>query len=198
MCKSKLKDISITALLLAGTGRIIHYHYWVLSVTINCHYTCTSCHVYDNKRQRMRLEGLKNLMNTSCSNFSVVSLVLSGRNILPECRLCCTLNGRRRSRNWQHCLCRSSHMRKIRSVWLPPCQWIIVILEHCFSEIIRKFLAHGQRKISMIWLAALGRTIHKAEQLHLLWSGFPGLWWLARWCELIWWHRKSFCIHRKV
>ena len=132
VCKSKLKDISITALLLAGTGTIIHYHYWVLSVTINCHYTCTSCHVYDNKRQRMRLEGLKNLMNT---------------------------------------------------------------LEHCFSEIIRKFLAHGQRKISTIWLAALGRTIHKAEQLYLLWSGFPGLWRLARWCELMRWHRKSFCIH---
>jgi len=154
----------------------------------------TSFHVSENKRQLMQL---LYLMNTSCSNFSVMSLFLLEVKYFAGCAEY-TLNGRRRSRNWQHCLCRSSHMRKIRSVWdppIPPCQWIIVILEHCGSEIIRKFLAHGQRRISMIWLAALGRTIHKAEQFHLLWRWFLGLWWLAGWCEII---VNSFCLKRFV
>ena len=86
VCKSKRKDTSITALMHAGTGTIVHYHYW-LSVTINCHYY--SFHVSENNRQCMRLICLLYLMNTSCLNFSAVSLV----------------------RNWQHCLF------AVRSAW---------------------------------------------------------------------------------
>ena len=62
VCKSKRKDTSITALMHAGTGTIVHYHYW-LSVTINCHYY--SFHVSENNRQCMRFICLLYLMNTS-------------------------------------------------------------------------------------------------------------------------------------
>ena len=174
VCKSKRKDTSITALMHAGTGTIIHYHYW-LSVTINCHYY--SFHVSENNRQCMRFICLLYLMNTSNVVRTSPPWVWSGIDSIvflpfdPH----------------------AEYQKRVTS--LPPCQWVIVILEHCGSEIIRKFLAHGQRRISMIWLAALGRTIHKAEQLRLLWRGFLGLWWLTGWCEVI---VNNFCPKRSV
>jgi len=128
-----------------------HQHWCVYSLSLLTLLTViTSFRVSENSCQRMRL---LHLMNTSCLNFSVMSLVLSGWNILPAVVLKIRSSGE--EARIDSTVCRSSHMRIIRSVWLPPRQWIIVILEHCGSKIIRKLLAHGQRKISMIWLAAL-------------------------------------------
>ena len=161
MCKSKLKDTSNISLISAGTGTFVHYHYW-LSVTINVSLLVS-----------MFPKIIVNLCVCYTWWTSAVRTFPSwvGAKYLAGCAED-TLNGHRRSRTWQHCLRHSSHMQKIRSVWLPPYQWIIVILEQCGSEIICKFLAHGQRKISTIWLAG-----HRGHQTN---------WWNEMNSEMKW------------
>jgi len=87
-------------------------------------------------------------------------------------------------------------MWKVRGMWLVPGQSITVILKWCCSEVVHKFLAHSQSKLSMLWLAVLGMTFHKTEQLHLFWGRFLRIWWLAMarwWCRCFLWKRR-FCI----
>jgi len=99
-----------------------------------------------------------------------MNLVLSGWNILPA-----VLNIRSTSADeagidstFRH----SSHMRKIWSMWLLPGQEITVILQRCGFKVIHELLAHGLSKVSMIWLGALWRIFHKAEQFIFFGTGF--------------------------
>ena len=90
-----------------------------------------------------------------------MSLVLSGRNILPA-----VLNIGTQAQKKQELTAMPSpfepHAENQKHVTSTR-PGIIVILQCCGSKVIHKFLVHGQCKVRMIRLAALGRSSHKAK-----------------------------------